>query len=131
MTTTESLIERDLIAKLEDLNTSTAMTSATAPRWNETFAKGSKRSIVSISQMPSSNAFWSRPSRPTSLQPPVRCASTTALNGMTAHPLAYTLVNIRDWCKNSFEVVNQLCISTDNSHHRYDVILLINGVPSV
>ncbi len=46
-------------------------------------------------------------------------------------PLNYTLVNIRDWCKNSFEVINQLRINTDNSHHRYDVILLINGVPVV
>lgn len=45
-------------------------------------------------------------------------------------PLNYTLVNIKDWCKNSFEVVNQLRINTDNSHHRYDVILLINGVPT-
>jgi len=46
-------------------------------------------------------------------------------------PLNYTLVNIKDWCKNSFEVVNQLRINTDNSHHRYDVLLLINGVPAV
>ncbi|WP_419316954.1 type I restriction endonuclease subunit R [Caulobacter sp. ErkDOM-E] len=46
-------------------------------------------------------------------------------------PLNYTLVNIKDWCKNSFEVVNQLRINTDNSHHRYDVILLINGIPVV
>ena len=46
-------------------------------------------------------------------------------------PLNYTLVNIKDWCKNSFEVVSQLRINTDNSHHRYDVILLINGVPVV
>ena len=46
-------------------------------------------------------------------------------------PLNYTLVNIKDWCKNHFEVVNQLRINTDNSHHRYDVILLINGVPVV
>ena len=46
-------------------------------------------------------------------------------------PLYYTLVNIKDWCKNSFEVVNQLRINTDNSHHRYDVMLLINGVPVV
>ncbi len=44
-------------------------------------------------------------------------------------PLNYTLVNIADWCKNTFEVVNQLRINTDNSHHRYDVLLLINGVP--
>lgn len=46
-------------------------------------------------------------------------------------PLNYTLVNIKDWCKNSFEVVRQLRINTDNSHHRYDVLILINGVPSV
>ncbi|MFU8893418.1 MAG: type I restriction endonuclease subunit R [Luteolibacter sp.] len=46
-------------------------------------------------------------------------------------PLNYTLVNLKDWCKNTFEVVNQLRINTDNSHHRYDVILLINGVPCV
>ena len=46
-------------------------------------------------------------------------------------PLQYTLVNIKDWCKNEFEVINQLRINTDNSHHRYDVILLINGMPVV
>ncbi len=46
-------------------------------------------------------------------------------------PLNFTLVNIKDWCKNTFEVVNQLRVNTDYSHHRYDVILLINGVPAV
>lgn len=46
-------------------------------------------------------------------------------------PLHYTLVNIKDWCKNNFEVINQLRINTQNSHQRYDVILLINGVPVV
>lgn len=46
-------------------------------------------------------------------------------------PFEYMLVNIKDWCKNDFEVVNQLRINTDNSHHRYDVILLINGLPLV
>ncbi len=46
-------------------------------------------------------------------------------------PLNYTLVNLKDWCKNTFEVVNQLRINTDNSHHRYDVLILINGVPAV
>ena len=46
-------------------------------------------------------------------------------------PLNYTLVNINDWCKNTFEVVNQLRMNTDYSHHRYDVMLLINGVPVV
>jgi type I restriction enzyme R subunit len=46
-------------------------------------------------------------------------------------PLQYTLVNIKDWCKNEFEVINQLRINTRNSHQRYDVILLINGIPVV
>lgn len=46
-------------------------------------------------------------------------------------PLQYTLVNIKDWCKNEFEVIHQLRINTEHSFHRYDVILLINGVPVV
>jgi type I restriction enzyme R subunit len=46
-------------------------------------------------------------------------------------PLNYSLVNLKDWCKNHFEVIHQLRINTDYSHHRYDVILLINGVPCV
>jgi type I restriction enzyme R subunit len=68
--------------------------------------------------------------------PDVFIASKTlrSINSFTRDdgtPLNYTLVNIKDWCKNTFEVVNQLRINTDNSHHRYDVILLINGVPCV
>ena len=44
-------------------------------------------------------------------------------------PLHYTLVNTKNWCKNTFEVANQVRINTDYSHHRYDVVLLINGIP--
>ncbi len=46
-------------------------------------------------------------------------------------PLQYTLVNIKDWCKNDYEVIHQLRINTKNSFRRYDVILLINGLPLV
>lgn len=46
-------------------------------------------------------------------------------------PLHYTLVNIKDWCKNDFEVISQVRINTENSHQRYDIILLINGLPVV
>ena len=46
-------------------------------------------------------------------------------------PLQYMLVNIKDWCKNDYEVINQLRINTNNSYHRYDVILLINGIPVI
>ncbi|MCC5815317.1 MAG: type I restriction endonuclease subunit R [Leptospira sp.] len=44
-------------------------------------------------------------------------------------PLHYTLVNLNDWCKNNFEVINQLRMNTNNSFHRYDVIILLNGIP--
>jgi hypothetical protein len=68
--------------------------------------------------------------------PDVFTAAKT-LRGMNAFtrddgtPLNYSLVNIKDWCKNHFEVVHQLRINTDYSHHRYDVLILINGVPCV
>jgi len=70
------------------------------------------------------------------ITPDVFTASTLLreINSFTREdgtPLNYTLVNIKDWCKNTFEVVNQLRINTDNSLHRYDVIILINGIPAV
>lgn len=46
-------------------------------------------------------------------------------------PLQYTLVNTKDWCKNEYEVINQLRMNTRNSFQRYDVIILINGLPIV
>jgi type I restriction enzyme, R subunit len=46
-------------------------------------------------------------------------------------PLNYSLVNLKDWCKNDFEVVSQLRMNTDYGSHRYDVMLLINGIPVV
>ncbi|HRG21844.1 MAG TPA: type I restriction endonuclease subunit R [Saprospiraceae bacterium] len=46
-------------------------------------------------------------------------------------PLHYTLVNNKDWCKNDFEIISQIRINTENSHQRFDIILLINGLPVV
>lgn len=60
-----------------------------------------------------------------------RLRSINAFERDDGTPLNYTLVNLKDWCKNDFEVVNQLRINTHSSHHRYDVLLLINGVPVV
>ena len=45
--------------------------------------------------------------------------------------LNFSLVNIKDWCKNDYEVVSQLRMNTRSSFHRYDVMLLINGIPCV
>ena len=49
-------------------------------------------------------------------------------DGTTRH---YPLLNLQNWCKNEYEVINQLRINTHSSHHRYDVIILINGLPLV
>ncbi len=70
------------------------------------------------------------------ITPDVFTASKTlrSINSFTRDdgtPLNYSLVNLKDWCKNHFEVIHQLRINTDYSHHRYDVLLLINGVPCV
>lgn len=46
-------------------------------------------------------------------------------------PLDFELLNTKNWCKNEFEVINQLRINTENSNQRYDVIILINGLPLV
>lgn len=46
-------------------------------------------------------------------------------------PLQYTLVNIKDWCRNEYEVIHQVRMNTRNSFQRYDVIILINGLPIV
>ncbi|MCK9453413.1 MAG: type I restriction endonuclease subunit R [Bacteroidales bacterium] len=46
-------------------------------------------------------------------------------------PLHYSLVNNKDWCKNDFEVISQLRMNTENSNQRFDIILLINGLPVV
>ena len=35
-------------------------------------------------------------------------------------PLNYSLVNLKDWCKNSFEVINQLRINTEYSPRRQE-----------
>jgi type I restriction enzyme R subunit len=46
-------------------------------------------------------------------------------------PIYYNLFDTDNWCKNTFEVVNQLKINTQNSNQRYDVVILINGLPLV
>lgn len=42
-----------------------------------------------------------------------------------------SLVDTTDWCKNEYEVTNQIRINTDNSFNVYDVVILINGLPLV
>lgn len=131
MTTKENHIERDLIVKLGDLK------YTCRPEITDRLAleKNFREKFEALNRVHLTDAEFAR-LLDEIVTPDVFTASKTlrAMNSFTRDdgtPLNYTLVNIKDWCKNTFEVINQLRINTDNSHHRYDVILLINGVPVV
>jgi len=131
MTTTESLIERDLIAKLEDLK----YTYRADIRDRAALEKNFRERFEALNRVHLNDAEFDRLLEEI-ITPNVFVAAKTLRERNSfirddGTPLNYTLVNIKDWCKNTFEVVNQLRINTDNSHQRYDVILLINGVPAV
>lgn len=45
--------------------------------------------------------------------------------------LNISLYDTKNWCQNTFEVINQLKYGDDAFNHRYDVHILINGIPMV
>jgi type I restriction enzyme R subunit len=131
MTTREDQIERDLIAKLGDLK----YTYRRDIRDRAALEANFREKFQQLNRVQLTDEEFSRLQEEI-VTPDVFTAAQTlrTRNSFVREdgtPLNYTLVNIEDWCKNSFEVVNQLRINTDNSHHRFDVILLINGVPVV
>ena len=131
MTTTENQIERDLISKLEDLK----YTYRPDIRDRAALEHNFRKHFEALNSVHLTDSEFAR--LLDSIVTPDVFAAAKHLREKNSFerddgtPLYYTLVNIKDWCKNNFEVVNQLRISTDYSHHRYDVILLINGVPVV
>ncbi|MDO9101108.1 MAG: type I restriction endonuclease subunit R [Candidatus Nitrotoga sp.] len=131
MTATETRIEQDLIAKLE------ALKYIYRPdiRDREALETNFREKFEALNRVKLTDSEFSR-LRDEIVTPDVFAAARhlrerNSFERDDGTPLFYTLVNIKDWCKNTFEVINQLRINTDNSHHRYDVILLINGVPVV
>jgi type I restriction enzyme R subunit len=131
MNTTESHLEADLVAKLRDLK----YEYRPDIRDRATLERNFREKFESLNRVTLTDAEFQRLTDEI-VTPDVFTAARTLRERNSfirddGTPLNYTLVNIKDWCKNSFEVVNQLRINTDNSHHRYDVILLINGVPVV
>jgi len=131
MTTTESQIERGFIAKLESLK----YACRTDIRDKASLDANFRKHFQELNRVNLSDSEFER------LKDELVTADVFAASKRLREinsferddgtPLFYTLVNIKDWCKNTYEVVNQLRINTDNSHHRYDVVLLINGVPVV
>lgn len=131
MTTTENQIEQDLIAKLGELK----YTYRSDIRDRATLEANFREKFQQLNRVRVTDAEFARLLEEI-VTPDVFTAAQTLRTRNSfiradGTPLNYTLVNIEDWCKNSFEVINQLRISTDYSHHRFDVILLINGVPVV
>ncbi|WP_293007218.1 type I restriction endonuclease [Nitrosomonas sp.] len=131
MTTTESQIEHDLIKKLDDLK----YICRPEIRDREALEQNFRDKFETLNRVKLTDSEFSR-LRDEIVNADVFAAARHLREINTffrddGTPLNYTLVNIKDWCKNRFEVVNQLRINTGNSHHRYDVMLLINGVPVV
>ena len=129
--TKESEIERLLIEKLTDLK----YTFRPDIRNRDALELNFRRKFEALNRVRLSDAEFAR-LRDEIVDADVFTAAKTLRERNTFQredgtPLQYTLVNIKEWCKNDFEVIHQLRMNTSNSHHRYDVILLINGVPVV
>lgn len=128
---TEKEIEQQLIKELVDLK----YTYREDIRDNESLSQNFRQKFQGLNRVNLSDSEFSRLMEEVITDDVY--TSSKILRAMNSFerddgtPLNYTLVNIKDWCKNTFEVINQLRINTDNSHHRYDVILLINGIPVV
>ncbi len=131
MTTTESQIEKDFIEKLEQLK----YRYRPDIRDRATLEQNFREKFEDLNKVKLTPSEFARLLE-SIVTPDVFTAAKhlrekNSFERDDGTPLYYTLVNIKDWCKNNFEVINQLRISTDYSHHRFDVILLINGVPVV
>ncbi len=127
----ETQIEESLIAKLSDLKYS----YRSDIRDRDSLEKNFREKFETLNRVNLTDAEFAR-LRDEIINSDVFAASKhlREINTFTREdgtPLHYTLVNIKDWCKNEFEVINQLRMNTENSNHRYDVILLINGIPIV
>ncbi len=131
MSTPERELEESLVAKLQDLK----YVYRPDIRDRATLEANFREKFEALNRVKLTNGEFERLLDEIVTQDVYKAAQTLrnreAFTRDDGTPLNYTLVNITDWCKNHFEVVNQLRINTDYSHHRYDVLLLINGIPVV
>lgn len=127
----ESTIERELIAKLEELK----YTLRDDIHDRAALERNFREKFEALNRVNLTDAEFRRLLEDI-ITPDVFTAAHTLRNRNAfmrddGTPLNYTLVNVNDWCKNAFEVASQFRINTDYSYHCYDVLLLINGVPVV
>jgi type I restriction enzyme R subunit len=131
MSTKEAQIEQQLIRKLEELKYTYRSDIRTQADLEQNF----RERFEALNRVVLSDAEFAR-LRDEIINPDIYHASRTLrewghMDREDGTPLHYQLVNLKDWCKNIFQVINQLRINTEASYHRYDVILLINGLPLV
>ncbi len=127
--TKEQQIEQGLIAKLQDLK----YTYRSDIRDKASLEQNFRKKFEALNRVNLSDAEFNRLREEIITADVFLAAQALREKGKFTRedgtPLEYMLVNLKDWCKNDFEVISQLRINTDNSHHRYDVILLLNGLP--
>ncbi|BCG64231.1 MAG: type I restriction enzyme, R subunit [Methyloprofundus sp.] len=131
MSAKENKIEKDFIGKLQALK----YTYRPDIRDNEALEQNFRQKFQALNQVNLTDNEFTRLLEqiisPHVFKTSKRLRETNSFEREDGTPLHYTLVNIKDWCKNTFEVINQLKINTRDSSHRYDVILLLNGLPLV
>ncbi len=129
--TTENEIEQKLIKKLSDLK----YTYRQDIKTHATLKKNFRQKFEDLNKVKLTDGEFDRLMDKIIAHDVFKAANTLrqrhSFERDDGTPLHYSLVNVKDWCKNHFEVVNQLRMDTQSSHQRYDVILLINGVPVV
>lgn len=106
MTTTESQIEQSLIAKLQELK----YTYRQDIRDREALEQNFREKFQTLNKVNLTDAEFYR-LRDEIINADVFTAAKTlreknSFQREDGTPLQYTLVNIKDWCKNEFEVVN-------------------------
>lgn len=112
MTTSEQHIEQALIAKLGDLK----YTYREDIRDRATLEANFRQHFEALNRVHLTDAEFARLLNGI-VTPDVFAAARNLRERNSVErddgtPLYYTLVNIKDWCKNGFEVINQLRIST-------------------
>ncbi len=110
--TYEENLEDDLIAKLRDLKYNYREDIRNLAALEANF----RQKFEELNRVTLTDSEFSR-LRSQIVTPDVYKASYSLRNRETfirddGTPLNYTLVNIKDWCKNTYEVVNQLRINT-------------------
>lgn len=120
--TKEQQIEQDLIARLQDLK----YTYRSDIRDKASLEQNFRKKFEALNRVNLSDAEFNRLREEIITADVFLAAQALREKGKFTRedgtPLEYMLVNLKDWCKNDFEVISQLRINTDNSHHRYDVI---------